>query len=57
MDLNYLLSRHQISLICAEGAASEEARLAHRGFASHYAARIGKLQQTSGAMFALAKQI
>jgi hypothetical protein len=57
MDLNYLFSRHQISLMRAAGAASAEARHAHRGFASHYAARIDKLQQTSGATFALATQI
>jgi len=55
MDLNYLLSRHQISLMRAADAASIEARCAHRNFASHYAARIRALQKTSGAGILRAK--
>ena len=37
MDLNYLLSRHQVSLMRADSAASPEARFAHRGLARAYA--------------------
>lgn len=40
MDLNYLHSRHQISLINAAAAQSTEARTAHRRLADLYAARI-----------------
>ena len=40
MDLNYLYSRHQTSLINAGGAKSNEARLAHRRLADLYAACI-----------------
>lgn len=37
MDLNYLLSRHQVSLMRADSAASPEARFAHRALARAYA--------------------
>lgn len=40
MDLNYLHSRHQISLMNAAAAKSAEARIAHRNLAELYAARI-----------------
>ncbi|WP_190282614.1 hypothetical protein [Rhizorhabdus histidinilytica] len=40
MDLNYLHSRHQISLINAAAAKSIEARIAHRRLADLYADRI-----------------
>lgn len=40
MDLNYLHSRHQVSLINAAAATSAEARIAHRRLADLYAARI-----------------
>jgi len=40
MDLNYLYSRHQISLIKATSAKSPEARHAHQGLANLYADRI-----------------
>lgn len=49
MDLNYLLARHQISLMRADTAASHEARYAHRQFARHYASRIRTLQDNIGA--------
>lgn len=54
MDLNYLLSRHQISLMRADAAGSSAARCAHRGFARHYAARITQLREHVGGGFALA---
>ena len=44
MDLNYLLSRHQISIMRAEAASCREARLSHRGLANGYADRIRELQ-------------
>ncbi len=57
MDLNYLYSRHQISLMCAMRAASPEARCAHRGLARAYAERIRALRRSLGApvIAALAK--
>jgi len=48
MDLNYLLSRHQISLMRADAAASREARAAHRGLARCYADRIRTLRPALG---------
>ena len=45
MDLNYLLSRHQISLMRADSALCREAAHAHRGLARGYAASIRELQQ------------
>lgn len=57
MDLNYLLSRHQISLVRAADATCCEARSAHRGLATIYAARISKIQRASGATFELAAQL
>lgn len=50
MDLNYLLSRHQISLMRADEAASCEVRHAHRGLAYAYATRIRELQDRLGAV-------
>jgi len=49
MDLNYLLSRHQVSLMRAQNAACREAAMAHRGLARGYAVRIRELQQLLGA--------
>ena len=56
MDLNYLLSRHQISLMQADAAACSEARIAHRGRAKHYAERIYELQNQLGGAPALIGQ-
>lgn len=44
MDLNELLHRHQVSLMCADAALCIEARIAHRGMASLYEDRIRTLQ-------------
>lgn len=44
MDLNYLYSRHQTSLMAAAGAQSTEARATHRRFAALYADRINELR-------------
>lgn len=49
MDLNYLLSRHQVSLMRAERASSAEARIAHQSLAKGYAERIRGLQRQDGA--------
>jgi len=49
MDLDYLLSRHQISLIRADSAACREAAIAHRGLARGYAVQIRALQERLGA--------
>jgi hypothetical protein len=48
MDLNYLLSRHQLSLMSATAAPSVEARWVHRVLAEHYATRIADLRLTLG---------
>lgn len=48
MDLNYLYSRHQISLIQARAATCAEARAAHMGLAKLYAARINGARRTLG---------
>lgn len=44
MDLNYLLYRHQVSLVRARDAASSEARCAHQGLVLGYARRITELR-------------
>ena len=49
MDLNYLLSRHQISLMRADATDCRSARHAHRGLAAGYASRIRLLQRELGA--------
>lgn len=49
MDLNYLLSRHQVSLMRAGASPCVAARAAHRAFAASYAGRIRELQVALGA--------
>ncbi|MBW6521990.1 hypothetical protein KZ810_00625 [Sphingomonas sp. RHCKR47] len=49
MDLNYLLHRHQVSLMRALAGDSSEARHAHRGLAHGYGTRIAALRATMGA--------
>lgn len=49
MDLNYLLGRHQRSLLSAAFAVTPEARHAHRGLVTGYAIRIRALQAELGA--------
>jgi hypothetical protein len=49
MDLNYLLFRHQVSLMRADQASCAEAKIAHRGMAHNYAERIRVLRQLIGA--------
>ncbi|WP_176472994.1 hypothetical protein [Sphingomonas lenta] len=53
MDLNYLLHRHQISLMRAGMATCGEAEFAHRGLADGYAARIAKFRAKLGASDAM----
>ncbi len=48
MALNYLLHRHQISQMRSRSAASPEARVAHRGLAAGYAARIRAMRTALG---------
>lgn len=48
MDLNELLSRHQLALIGADNARTPCARTVHEGRATFYADRIRTLRQTSG---------
>ena len=43
MDLNYLYSRHQVSLLRAKIARNSCARLAHEGFSRVYAEKIRSL--------------
>jgi 3-deoxy-D-manno-octulosonate 8-phosphate phosphatase KdsC-like HAD superfamily phosphatase len=45
MDLNYLYSRHQISLINARAAQCTESRLSHLGLAKLYAAKINSVRE------------
>ncbi len=54
MDLNQLLSRHQISLMRAACATSLEVRHVHHGVAAGYADQIKSVQQAYGAAFTLA---
>ncbi|MGP7794512.1 hypothetical protein [Sphingomonas sp. CLY1604] len=54
MDLNQLLSRHQISLMRSTGATSPEVRHVHHGLAAGYADQIRSVQQAYGAAFTLA---
>jgi hypothetical protein len=49
MDLNHLYHREQVSLMQAERADGVEARLAYRGLAAGYAARIVTLRESTGA--------
>lgn len=49
MDLNYLLHRHQISLIRASESDGCDVRNVHMRFAAAYAARIDKLGTLAGA--------
>lgn len=48
MDINHLLSSHQIALMQADAAGSREAELAHRNRARCYAERVRALQVTLG---------
>lgn len=55
MDLNYLLGRHQVSLMRAEATDCLSARHAHRGMARGYAAMIAEIQADTGAGAMLAE--
>ncbi|WP_315763987.1 hypothetical protein [Sphingomonas sp. Y38-1Y] len=44
MDLNYLLARHQVSLMRADQSACVASRRSHQGLASAYAAQIRTVQ-------------
>jgi hypothetical protein len=48
LDLNYLLSRHQISVMRMHATQCRSARAAHQGLADGYAHRIRALQARSG---------
>ena len=49
MPLNYLLRRHQVSLMMASTATSPEARRAHEGLAAAYADRVEAMVTPLGA--------
>lgn len=49
LDLNYLYSRHQISVMRASAARSTEAAMAHAGLAAGYALEIQRRRDASGA--------
>lgn len=53
MDLNYLLHRHQTSLMRADAATCVEAQVAHGKLAAGYARQIHTLQSLLGARGAL----
>ncbi len=46
MDLNYLLHRHQVSLMRSNAAGSPEARHAHNGLVRGYAHQIRELTKS-----------
>jgi hypothetical protein len=48
MDLNYLLHRHQISLMRASVAACVPSRRAHQGLVALYADAVAKVQRVNG---------
>ncbi|HEX8388796.1 MAG TPA: hypothetical protein VF636_07245 [Sphingomonas sp.] len=49
MDLNYLLHRHQVSLMRADRAACDASRDAHHDLATGYASRISAVRGDWGA--------
>ncbi len=53
MDLNFLLHRHQVSLMRAYSATSNEARCVHHKLAVGYAVRIAELRDEMGASSAM----
>ena len=53
MDLNYLLHRHQISLMRATVAACAASRRAHEGFVSVYADAVARHRALSGSAIVL----
>ncbi len=54
MDLNYLLARHQLSIVASRNAAHPAARVAHQAFVRAYAQRINALHVDFGAAARLA---
>ena len=48
MDLNYLLRRHQISLMRADAARCDSSRLSHEGLAGLYADAVDRHQVLKG---------
>lgn len=49
MDLNYLLSRHQTSLMLAERATCIPSRRSHEALATGYASRVNGFYDNVGA--------
>ncbi len=49
MSLNYLLHRHQVSLMRAAAAPSADVRRAHEGLAAGYADRVTAIGVPAGA--------
>lgn len=52
MALNYLLHRHQVSLMRAAAAPSIEGQRAHEGLAARYADQIAAMVEPAGATMA-----
>jgi len=48
MDINYLLHRHQVSVMRAGAATCRPSRMAHEGLASLYASAVSRLQVGMG---------
>lgn len=57
LDVNYLLHREQMSLICASRANSPESRAAHEGLAKGYRARVRAYRAENRAAFAAMPEI
>lgn len=55
MDLNYLLYRHQVSLMRVAASDCLCARRAHRGLADGYAERIRLLRRVMGEQVSLTR--
>jgi len=55
MDLNYLLHRHQISVMRAGAAACVPSRVAHAGLAELYAGAVSRIQERSGGLLQMVR--
>jgi hypothetical protein len=55
MDLNYLLRRHQISLMRADAATCDPSRLSHEGLAGLYADAVDRHQEQKGGAIAVGR--
>jgi hypothetical protein len=57
MDLNYLLHRHQVSLMRAKAALCVPSRRAHEELANLYAGAVSRNQTLSGGLLSVGGQM